>query len=362
MTGVFYNRPAGGRGPKPYASGAGRTQRTTVGNVAYTIKAWDRVICLTAALTAIRVWTLPPASSVPPGYTLTIVDQVGGVDATNFINATAAGSDTIIDATVVSLWRTYGIFDFISDGVSAWTIDQSDLGIFKGPFSADDGYFAGTLDVDGDATFNGNILAADLRDSTTTFYDNADATKKLAFQVSGVATLTTRTATWPDADITVVGEANTATLSNKTLSSPTVTGTMSAAAINTTGNIVCAGRLNQSGAANPFGYTTGAGGTVTQTTSKATAVTLNTPSGRITMNNAALAANATVAFTLNCSTMGSTDNIIVQHRSGGTLGAYRIDAYGMGAGTVTIAVTNLTAGSLSEAIVLNYGILSGSAS
>jgi hypothetical protein len=44
------------------------------------------------------------------------------------------------------------------------------------------------------------------------------------------------------------------------------------------------------------GYTTGAGGTVLQSTSKSTGVTLNTVTGAITMHNAALAAATIVSF------------------------------------------------------------------
>lgn len=47
--------------------------------------------------------------------------------------------------------------------------------------------------------------------------DNVDTTKKLAFQISSITTATTRTATWPDADLTVVGTATTQTLTNKSL-------------------------------------------------------------------------------------------------------------------------------------------------
>jgi hypothetical protein len=42
-----------------------------------------------------------------------------------------------------------------------------------------------------------------LRDSTTTFVDDVDATKALAFQCSGITTATTRTVTWPDADLAI---------------------------------------------------------------------------------------------------------------------------------------------------------------
>lgn len=104
-----------------------------------------------------------------------------------------------------------------------------------------------------------------------------------------------------------------------------------------------------------IGYTTGAGGTVTQITNKGTAVTLNAICGEITMNNGALAANAVAQFTFNNSTMGASDNITIQHVSGGTLSAYHVQcACGGGAGTVS--VRNVTAGSLSEAIVLRYTI------
>ncbi len=54
-------------------------------------------------------------------------------------------------------------------------------------------------------------------DSTFTITDNADSTKKVRFQASGVTTGTTRTLTVPDADTTLVGTATTQTLTNKTI-------------------------------------------------------------------------------------------------------------------------------------------------
>lgn len=49
---------------------------------------------------------------------------------------------------------------------------------------------------------------------------SADATKILRMEVDGLTTATTRTATWPDADLTVVGVDTTQTLTNKTLTAP----------------------------------------------------------------------------------------------------------------------------------------------
>ncbi len=102
-----------------------------------------------------------------------------------------------------------------------------------------------------------------------------------------------------------------------------------------------------------YGYTTGAGGTVVQATSKSTAVTLNALCGTITMNGAALASATSVAFTFTNSNIAATDYIDIQHDSVGTLGGYGICAT-PAAGSATITVRNGTGGSLSEAIVLRF--------
>jgi len=104
------------------------------------------------------------------------------------------------------------------------------------------------------------------------------------------------------------------------------------------------------------GYITGEGGTVTQATSKATAVTLNKKCGQITMHNASLAAATTVTFTLTNSTIAATDLLVLNHVSGGTAGAYLLNAQAA-AGSASINVRNGTAGSLSEAIVIGFAVI-----
>jgi len=106
-----------------------------------------------------------------------------------------------------------------------------------------------------------------------------------------------------------------------------------------------------------LGYTAAGQGTVTQATDKSTAVTLNKPAGRITMNGAALAANTAVSFTLNNSFISSNDLIIVNVSAGGTAGAYTTYVSSMTAGSAVLTLRNMTAGSLSEAVVLNYAIV-----
>jgi hypothetical protein len=113
-------------------------------------------------------------------------------------------------------------------------------------------------------------------------------------------------------------------------------------------------------ATQQIGYTTGAGGTVTQNTSKSTGVTLNKTTGEITMNNAALNAQESVAFTLTNSTIAATDVVVVSIKSGATSNAYIAGVGKVSAGSCEITLFNTqTAGSLSEAVVLSFAVIKG---
>lgn len=111
-----------------------------------------------------------------------------------------------------------------------------------------------------------------------------------------------------------------------------------------------------------LGYTTGAGGTVTQATNKATTVIINELCGTITLNAASLAAGTTgatgvVSFTVTNSQVAATDVVIVQHDSGGTVGCYTITANTMAAGSFKITVRNNSGGALAEAIVIRFAVI-----
>ena len=122
-------------------------------------------------------------------------------------------------------------------------------------------------------------------------------------------------------------------------------------------SLAATGAITSSGGG--IGYTTGNGGTVTQATNKSTGVTLNKLSGDITMVNSALAAAAIVSFTLTNSTIAATDQILVQHQTTGTFGAYTITGR-TAAGSAVISIRNNTAGSLSEAIVIKFTVIKSS--
>jgi hypothetical protein len=148
---------------------------------------------------------------------------------------------------------------------------------------------------------------------------------------------------------------------NRTISFPNATGTVALVAgsnqqvtYNNAG-AQAGGNLGYNPTTGVFGYVSGTG-TVTQATNKATGVTLNSPSGQITLNGAALSHNTTVSFTLTNSSITANDILILNHLSAGTAGSYLLNAQA-GAGTASINVHNITSGSLSEAIVIGFAVI-----
>lgn len=108
-----------------------------------------------------------------------------------------------------------------------------------------------------------------------------------------------------------------------------------------------------------IGYQPGRGGAVTQATSKSTAVTLNKPSGRVTLNGSAMSAGVTVSFTLNNSSIAETDTVAMSLSGAmGTFVNYNIWNY-VGAGYVLIAIKNVSGGLLSDAPTINFAVIKG---
>lgn len=146
---------------------------------------------------------------------------------------------------------------------------------------------------------------------------------------------------------TIADNNNTLTMANKTFTAP-VLGAATGTSFAATGAITSSG--------GGIGYASGAGGTVTQATSKATAFTLSKLTGTIQFAADALASQTTVSATWTNTFIAANDIIVLTHVSGGTLGAYNI-ACAAGAGTATIYLRNVTGGSLSEAPVFRFAII-----
>jgi hypothetical protein len=111
--------------------------------------------------------------------------------------------------------------------------------------------------------------------------------------------------------------------------------------------------VRSTSATGGIGYATGAGGAVTQGTSRTTGVTLNTVSGAITLFTAAGSATWQ-SFTVTNSAVAATDTIIVNQRSGTDLYMVHVTAVGAGSFRISFATTG---GTTSEAPVINFSVI-----
>lgn len=143
--------------------------------------------------------------------------------------------------------------------------------------------------------------------------------------------------------------------------SASVTGTITGGNLITAGVISATGSITSSGATAGVGYRTGAGGTVTQLTSKSTPVTLNAVSGEITMNGALLGGDATVSFVMTNSSIANADVLILNHVGGGNVGEYALNGV-CNTGNATIYVHNMTNTNRSDPIVLRFAVIKGATS
>ena len=103
------------------------------------------------------------------------------------------------------------------------------------------------------------------------------------------------------------------------------------------------------------GYTTGAGGTVTQLTSRNTGVTLNKLTGSITLFTAVPGINR---FVVTNSTVAATDTVVVSIKSANAANIYIASVAAVAAGSFTVDFLVWT-GTTSDAPVLNFTVIKG---
>lgn len=120
------------------------------------------------------------------------------------------------------------------------------------------------------------------------------------------------------------------------------------------GGLTVTGTVSASGA---IGYASGAGGTVTQATTKSSGVTLNKVCGQITTAGDALAAGGAVSFTVSNSQVAATDCVELGLASGNASpGTYNYQVDKIAAGSFSVWLKNISAGSLSETLVFNFAV------
>ncbi len=126
-------------------------------------------------------------------------------------------------------------------------------------------------------------------------------------------------------------------------------------------NLLYSGLTSTSG--ESIGYGAGSGGAVVQATSKATGVTLSAHTGQITTAADALAASTTVVFAVTNTKIEVGDTVQINISSGpASPQNYQVWPARVLAGAIVVAIRNISAGSLSESLVLNFTVTKGAIS
>jgi hypothetical protein len=278
----------------------------------------------------------------------------GSSDPNVNVNVKSKGTGTV-QANGVDVVTTTGTQNLSAKTLTSPTINGGTATALTGLAvrNAGTGAFDMTIAHNGTLTA-GRTLTMNLNDAARTVSIAGNVTTAADFITSGANSLTLTTTGSTNITLPTTGTLATRdgaeALSNKTITASSLTGT----------TVAMTGAITSSGATAGIGYATGAGGTVTQVTSKATGVTLNKVVGQITTANDALAAGATATFTLTNSAVAATDLTYPQLVSGNaTAGTYELWTEGSGAGSVKVNIKNISAGSLSEALVIQFVVIKG---
>lgn len=160
---------------------------------------------------------------------------------------------------------------------------------------------------------------------------------------------------------------------NVTISTATGAGTVTSVGVNSTSltvsgsPVVAAGTITielpstiavgnvTANSTGGIGYATGAGGTVTQLSSRTTGVTIDKTTGAITLVSAAGSASYQT-FTVTNSTVAATDVVIVNQKSGTDKYIISVTAVTAGSFNITFATTG---GTTTEQPVFNFAVIKG---
>lgn len=117
------------------------------------------------------------------------------------------------------------------------------------------------------------------------------------------------------------------------------------------------GTIGHSDPTTGIGYTTGAGGAVTQLTDATTTVVLSKPCGQITTVALTTAAAAEEEFTVTNTLVDANDVVVVSTTYAGA-GTPIVSVKGVGSGSFKIVITNVHASNaLNAVLVVNFAII-----
>jgi len=171
----------------------------------------------------------------------------------------------------------------------------------------------------------------------------------VAFQVLGTAGNSQSLSMIADVLTYTQNDGLTVNISITQLGAVTIPGTLAVGAVTGSNKIV------STHATAGLGYATGAGGTVTQITSRTTTIILNKATGKITLFSVSQAADTTVVFTLTNSAIAATD-LLAFSQIAGAIGSYNITAV-CGAGTAQVSIRNVTPAAISEAPAFRFVVI-----
>jgi hypothetical protein len=171
------------------------------------------------------------------------------------------------------------------------------------------------------------------------------ATTSTTKQLSVTNLFTSPTFVTPALGTVASGNISACTSTSMALTTPVI-GAATGTSLTATGTIVSTGTAG-------VGYATGAGGAVTQITSRTTGVTLNKTAGAITLVSAAGSATA-ATFTVTNSTVAATDVIILNQKSGTDLYDLMVTAVAAGSFNLTFRTTG---GTTTETPVFNFAVI-----
>jgi hypothetical protein len=223
----------------------------------------------------------------------------------------------------------------------------------------------GATAIFGGVSFLGAGTATAIRfyQPTNSWYQiNADAVYAAGIQafLAVPSSANLRAAMTDETGTGVLVFATSPTLTTPTITNPTVsTGTFTSPALVTpalgvaTGTSLAATAAITSSGTAGVGYATGAGGVVTQGTSRTTGVSLNKTTGAITLFSAAGTTTATT-FTVTNSTVAATDVIILNQKSGTDL--YDLMVTAVAAGSFNLPFRT-TGGTTTETPVFNFAVI-----
>jgi hypothetical protein len=164
-------------------------------------------------------------------------------------------------------------------------------------------------------------------------------------QITKTLLFTSPTMVTPILGTVTSGNISACTSTGMVLTTPAI-GAATGTSLIATGTIVSTGTAG-------VGYATGAGGTITQATSRTTGVTLNKTTGAITLFSAAGSATA-ATFTVTNSTVAATDVIILNQKSGTDLYDLMVTAVAAGSFNITFRTTG---GTTTETPVFNFAVI-----